>query len=189
MMNHQDICPKCSNDLNNLNNILLTKESKVFKGHNVYMMCKKCGYVMIYNKDRDLIFSIDKYENDPEVLEEIEQLINEVDSHYTLGEVVETSCNGMCESCQGCQEIKEETIVEEVKEMNLDSDGDAGEQEPAFTPEMVKDSFLVIQNSTGNAQIVKLEELQFVPDLQNCSVFALEEVMLEPVVTFKIHKK
>jgi RNase P subunit RPR2 len=48
----QGFCPNCNTGLTE-NNIVSTKESAIFKGHNVYCMCKHCGYVMIYNKERD----------------------------------------------------------------------------------------------------------------------------------------
>jgi hypothetical protein len=171
---------------------LLTEESKIFKGHNVYMLCKNCGYVMVYNKDRNLIFNIDKYKDDEEVLMEIEHLISKVDSHYTLNleegdtgeqepeEYYPAQCNGMCSSCQGCtQKVKEDEPVEEPVETI---------QQKTFSAEIIKDSFLII-DPNGMAQIARLDELQFISNLGNCSVFALEEVTLEPVVTFKVHKK
>lgn len=197
-MDFQDLCPNCSCDLNNEKNVLLTEESAIFKGHNVYMLCKNCGYVMIYNKDRNLIFNIDKYKDDKEVLVEIENLISKADSHYTLNldesdgeEIIEEKyypeqCNGACSSCQGCtQKVKEDEV--EVEEI-LKTQEKEEQPKQEFSPEMVKDTFLII-NKEGVAQIVKLDDLQYVSDLYNYSVFALEEVELEPVVTFRVHKK
>ena len=70
-------CPNCNIALGDKENIILTKESKIFKGHNVYCMCKQCGYVMVYNKDRDLVFSLDRFSEDKEVVTEISELLNE----------------------------------------------------------------------------------------------------------------
>ena len=70
-------CPNCNIALGDKENIILTKESKIFKGHNVYCMCKQCGYVMVYNKDRDLVFSLDRFSDDKEVVTEISELLNE----------------------------------------------------------------------------------------------------------------
>lgn len=193
-MEHQQLCPNCSSNLDDTNNVLFTAESKIFKGHNVYMLCKNCGYVMVYNTDRDLIFNIDKYQNDEEVLKEIESLIKAVDSHYTLNldEEVHHSCEGMCSSCQGCSnentkedldmDLKEMEVAEEVKE-------EVVAEQPAFDPELFKDVLLLVDRTSGQANLCPMAELQFIQNLQNCVVYALEEVMLEPVVTFKIHKK
>jgi predicted nucleic-acid-binding Zn-ribbon protein len=188
-MEHQQLCPNCCTSLDDHNNVLFTEESQIFKGHNHYMMCKNCGYVMIYNKDRDLIFNIDKYQEDKEVLEEIEQLISSIDSHYTLNleeEVKEEIpprpvCDGSCNSCQGC-------VIEEPKQEVVE-ESPVQEQQPKFNPVLLKNTLLLVHNNTGDAQLVLIDDLSSINNLGEYSVFLLEEAILEPVITFKIHKK
>ena len=112
----QGFCPNCNTELTE-NNVVSTKESAIFKGHNVYCMCKHCGYVMIYNKDRDLIFCLDKFKDDEDIIKEIYDLLNEatdnsIESVSKTEEIeeVEHSCEGNCSSCSGCKSQIEESI-------------------------------------------------------------------------------
>ncbi len=92
------LCPDCMNKLNE-NSALMTRPSSIFKGNNVYLVCKQCNQVLLYNKDRNLIFDLKEYKDDQDVLEEINQLLTEVDKHYEVA-----SCSGNCSNCQGCSE-------------------------------------------------------------------------------------
>jgi predicted nucleic-acid-binding Zn-ribbon protein len=105
----QGFCPNCNTGLTE-NNIVSTKESAIFKGHNVYCMCKHCGYVMIYNKERDLIFSLDRFKDDEDIIKEIYDLLNEAtdngiesvskaETEEEIKEEVHHSCEGNCASC------------------------------------------------------------------------------------------
>ncbi len=128
------ICPNCINDLNE-DSSLMTKPSNIFKGNNVYLLCKKCQQVLLYNKDRDLIFDLDEYQNDEEVIAEINKLLAEIDNHYMVDMSNEPApCNGNCKECLGCdtqyqrtsnkerrqqqeQKVEPEPLQEENKEL------------------------------------------------------------------------
>ena len=92
------ICQNCTNSLTD-ESALMTQPSSIFKGNNVYLMCKKCQQVLLYNTNRDMIFDLDDYKEDKEVIAEINKLLSEIDNHY---EVAEQGCTGNCNSCQGC---------------------------------------------------------------------------------------
>lgn len=189
------LCPKCNANLEDNNNVIFTDESAIFKGHNVYMVCRNCGYVMVYNKDRSLIFNIDKYQDDQDVLMEIEQLINKVDSHYTLDLDERPVCNGNCNVCNQCDNVEEtkeeeEQEVENIKEETVIEEQEVQQEESSqFSIDILKEAYLLVHNESGQAQLIKLEELKFVSNLDDFTLFALEEVMVEPIVSFKVHKK
>lgn len=92
------ICPNCVNSLTD-ETALITQPSSIFKGNNVYLMCKKCQQVLLYNMSRDMIFDLDDYKDNQEVIAEINKLLSEIDNHY---EVAEQQCTGNCSSCPGC---------------------------------------------------------------------------------------
>ena len=68
-------CPTCQNDLSVEGNVIVTNESEILKGHNVNVMCKECGLVMVYNKKRGSLFSLDRFKDDDEVVKEIQHLL------------------------------------------------------------------------------------------------------------------
>ena len=86
-------CPTCCCNLNDTNNVVVTEESKIFKGHNVYVMCKHCGLVMVYNTTRELLYDLDKFKEDEDVLVEIKELL---EKQCAISEI---TCSGDCESC------------------------------------------------------------------------------------------
>ena len=106
-------CPTCCCDLNDSNNVVVTEESKIFKGHNVYVMCKHCGLVMVYNTTRELLYDLDKFKEDEDVLVEIKELLEKQCS------ISEITCNGDCESCMKNCENK---TIEEHYEVNEDGE-------------------------------------------------------------------
>lgn len=92
------MCPNCLNKLTE-GSAIQTGLSEIFKGNNVYLLCKNCQQVLLYNMNRDMIFDLDEYKKDEEVIAEINKLLSEIDSHY---EVTDQTCSGNCSSCQGC---------------------------------------------------------------------------------------
>ena len=161
----QGFCPNCNTGLTE-NNVVSTKESSIFKGHNVYCMCKHCGYVMIYNKDRDLIFSLDKFKDDEDIIKEIYDLLNEatdnsIESVSKAEEEVNHSCEGNCSSCSGCKSQIEESIEE----------GD----------------LLAVNIKTGEMSIVHQQHLDLI-DVNDYNFFELNEVIVERVVSYKIQR-
>jgi hypothetical protein len=90
-------CPSCANQLTD-GSVLKTGQSKIFKGNNVYIMCKNCQRVMMYNVSRDLMFDLDDYKDDAEVLQEVDKLLSEIDDNYEVA----VPCSGNCSECSGC---------------------------------------------------------------------------------------
>ena len=161
----QGFCPNCNTGLTE-NNIVSTKESAIFKGHNVYCMCKHCGYVMIYNKDRDLIFSLDKFKDDEDIIKEIYDLLNEatdnsIESVSKAKEEVHHSCEGSCSSCSGCKSQVKESIEE----------GD----------------LLAVNIKTGEMSIVHQQHLELI-NIDDYNFFELNKVIVERVVSYKIQR-
>ena len=74
-------CPSCANQLTD-GSVLKTGQSKIFKGNNVYLMCKNCQRVMMYNVNRDLIFDLDEYKEDVEILQEIMDISEDLVRQY-----------------------------------------------------------------------------------------------------------
>lgn len=187
---NSSFCPNCNVDLKNNDNVLVTKESSIFKGHNVYMMCKHCGYVVIYNKDRDLMFSLDRFKEDQEVLDEVQQLINEADGSNDL-EVVKNedvsqplfeeearpviappepepieefmnSCSGDCSSCQGCNEQQQKINIKQ---------GD----------------LLIIHKENGECAVIAQDDLQKI-NVDDFDFFELTPVIVERIVSYRVQR-
>jgi hypothetical protein len=163
----QGFCPNCNSGLTE-NSVVQTKESAIFKGHNIYCMCKHCGYVMVYNKDRDLIFSLDKFKDDEDIIKEIYDLLNEatdnsIESVSKTEEVeeVEHSCEGNCSSCSGCKSQIEDSIEE----------GD----------------LLAVNIKTGEMSIVHQQHLELI-NVDDYNFFELNKVIVERVVSYKIQR-
>ena len=168
----QGFCPNCNTKLTE-NNIISTKESTIFKGHNVYCMCKHCGYVMIYNKERDLIFSLDRFKDDEDIIKEIYDLLNEATDNgiesVSKAEVqveeekeVPHSCEGNCSSCAGCVSQQIEESIEE---------GD----------------LLAVNVKTGEMSIVHQQHLDLI-NVDDYDFFELNKVIVERIVSYKIQR-
>jgi hypothetical protein len=163
----QGFCPNCNSGLTE-NSVVQTKESAIFKGHNIYCMCKHCGYVMVYNKDRDLIFSLDKFKDDEDIIKEIYDLLNEatdnsIESVSKTEEIEEVhhSREGSCSSCTGCESQVEESIEE----------GD----------------LLAVNIKTGEMSIVHQQHLELI-NVDDYNFFELNKVIVERVVSYKIQR-
>lgn len=91
------MCPNCFNKLTEDSSVV-TEPSSIFKGDNIYIMCKNCQQVLLYNKARDIIFDLDEYKEDKGVVEEINKLLSKVDNHYE----VPSRCAGNCDCCPDC---------------------------------------------------------------------------------------
>ena len=174
------ICPTCNAELNKPENVIVTRESSVFKGHNVYVMCKHCGLVMVYNTTRELLYNLDKYQHDEEVLLEVHALLQEVDPNLTvLGEEEpEFECTHDCSTCSGCcgcsQEETEEVEEEKPVEQNITID---------------EDSLLLIDKTNPkHIIIVSIDELSKVNNLENYESYALSPVIIKPVTTYEIER-
>ena len=175
----QGFCPNCNSNINDSSNIILTEESKIFKGHNVYCMCKHCGYVMVYNIDRDLIFSLDRFKDDEDIIKEIHELLSKAsdveleivakgieeakdveDIEEAEPRPVEAGCQGNCSSCSGCQSNKE------LENGNL----------------------IAINLKTGEMSIIRNQAHLDLIDVNDYKFFELSEVIVERVVSYKIQR-
>ena len=93
------MCPNCFNKLTK-ESAIQTGLSEIFKGNNSYLLCKNCQQVLLYNMNRDMIFDLDEYKEDKDVIAEINKLLSEIDNHYEVQS--NANCTGDCNSCPGC---------------------------------------------------------------------------------------
>jgi predicted nucleic-acid-binding Zn-ribbon protein len=166
----QGFCPNCNMNLADDENVILTEESKIFKGHNAYCMCTHCGYVMVYNKERDLIFSLDRFKDDEDIVNEIYELLNDVTNNGVdivskdSQEEVQTGCSGNCATCSGCSGYKPQ-VEESIKEGDL----------------------LAVNIKTGEMSIVHQQHLDLI-NVNDYEFFELNKVIVERVVSYKIQR-
>ena len=179
-------CPSCHNQLTE-ESVMVTKPSEVFKGNNVYMMCKKCQRVVLYNKDRDMIFDLDEYLDDEKVLEEINKLLEDLDPNL---EVVkeETNCTGNCAACAGCEEQYQRSFNRRQEK--------SAPLEPS-EPVQISDEDIHIALSNAllavNKEDVSIKKIFLIDDLNDIDIngwifFELQPVKLKPVVSYEIEK-
>lgn len=178
------MCPNCMNQLTE-DSALVTKPSSIFKGNNVYLMCKNCQQVLLYNKDRDMIFDLNEYKDDDDVLDEINKLLSEVDNHYEVAS--SANCTGNCSQCGGCdtqfkRASKERRAVSKPEE--------PVKEEVEVTNDMVKQAleqhFLAV-NKIDPSQKKLLTEQEFsLIDVNDWVFFELTPVEIEPVITYKV---
>ena len=179
-------CPSCYNQLTE-ESVMVTKPSEVFKGNNVYMMCKKCQRVVLYNKDRDMIFDLDEYLDDEKVLEEINKLLEDLDPNLEVAKE-ETNCTGNCAACAGCEEQYQRTFNRrQEKPASL---------EPSETVQISdKDIYKVLNNAllAVNKEDVSIKKIFLIDDLNDIDInewifFELQPVKLKPVVSYEIER-
>ena len=172
----QGFCPNCNNNIKDASNVILTEESKIFKGHNVYCMCKHCGYVMVYNLDRDLIFSLDRFKDDEDIIKEIHELLSkasdvelevvakDIEETKDIEEVeerpVESGCQGNCSTCSGC---------------HSHDDLQAG-------------NLIAMNLKSGDISIIRNQEQLNSINVDDYKFFELNEVIVERVVSYKIQR-
>ena len=168
-------CPTCQNDLSVEGNIIVTNESEIFKGHNVYVMCKECGLVMVYNKKRGSLFSLDRFKDDDEVVKEIQHLLEEQTTEEIEVQTIdeESNCCGDCtnctKSCESCQ-----TIVDE----SVESKGTVD----------LNDVLYMVHKRTDERRFISVKDLNLVENLNEWLFYAFQSVEIEPVVSYKIHR-
>ena len=165
------MCPTCCVNLNDPDNVIVTSESKIFKGHNVYVMCKHCGLVMVYNKTRELLYDLDKYKDDEEVLLEIKELLESQNA------IEVTTCNGNCESCMGNCENK---TIEECYEI----DGKVEEKEPVD----LNNVLYMVHKKTDERKFIDSQDLGLIKNIEDWYFYEFQPVLIEPVVSYKIHR-
>ena len=165
------MCPTCCVDLNDPNNAIVTSESKIFKGHNVYVMCKHCGLVMVYNKTRELLYDLDKYKDDEEVLLEIKELLESQNAIEVI------TCCGDCSSCT--QECTNNTL-EECYEVN----DTVKEKEPVD----LNNVLYMVHKKTDERRFISTQDLNLIKNIDEWMFYEFSPVIIEPVVSYKIHR-
>ena len=168
----QGRCPNCNMELDNA---LVTKESNIFKGNNRYVMCKNCGYIMAHNTRTNNIFGLERFQDDEEVLDDIQALISEVSDDYELirdDDGDRPVCSGNCSSCAGCQEeiVEEEEVAPEKPKLIIK-----------------EDSLLAINKQTMEASVLSPDSLSQL-DLDMYDFYALDPVIIKQIVTYQVHR-
>ena len=164
-------CPTCCCDLNDANNVVVTEESKIFKGHNVYVMCKHCGLVMVYNTTRELLYDLDKFKEDEDVLVEIKELL---EKQCAISEI---TCNGDCESCM--RNCENKTIEE-----HYEIDEKVKEKEPVD----LNNVLYMVHKRTDERRFIDSQDLNLIKNIDEWSFYEFRPVLIEPVVSYKIHR-
>lgn len=164
-------CPTCCCDLNDANNVVVTEESKIFKGHNVYVMCKHCGLVMVYNTTRELLYDLDKFKEDEDVLVEIKELL---EKQCAISEI---TCNGDCESCM--RNCENKTIEE-----HYEIDEEVKEKEPVD----LNNVLYMVHKKTDERRFIDSQDLNLIKNIDEWLFYEFRPVLIEPVVTYKIHR-
>lgn len=168
-------CPTCQNDLSVEGNVIVTNESEIFKGHNVYVMCKECGLVMVYNKKRGSLFSLDRFKDDDEVVKEIQHLLEEQTTEEIEVQTIdeESNCCGDCtnctKSCESCQ-----TIVDE----SVESKGTVD----------LNNVLYMVHKRTDERRFIDSQDLNLIKNIDEWSFYEFRPVLIEPVVSYKIHR-
>ncbi len=168
-------CPTCQNDLSKSENVMVTKESEIFKGHNVYVMCKGCGLVMVYNEKRDSLFSLDRFKDDEEVVEEIQRLLEEQAVNCEVPE--ETGC---CGNCASCTQMCDNKTLEEHYKINETVE----DKEPVDLDGVL----YMVHKRTDERRFISSEDLHLVDNIDDWLFYEFQQVMIEPVVSYKIHR-
>ena len=164
-------CPTCQNDLSNEENVIVTNESEIFKGHNVYVMCKHCGLVMVYNTTRELLYDLDKFKEDEDVLVEIKELL---EKQCAISEI---TCSGNCSSCtQECAN----NILEECHDID--------ETVPEKEPVDLNNVLYMVHKKTDERKFISLQDLNLVKNIDEWMFYEFRPVLIEPVVSYKIHR-
>lgn len=180
------ICPNCINQLTE-DSALITKPSSIFKGNNVYLMCKNCQQVLLYNRDRDLVFDLDEYKGDEEILEEINRLLSEVDNHYEVA--VSAPCQYDCSQCESC-DTQFKRASKERKQQPLLSEESVSSKPEEVPDEVIKQTlkqyFLVVNKADPSQKKLLTEQDFSLINIDEWIFFALEHVEIEPVITYKV---
>ena len=187
------ICPNCFNQLTE-DSSLVTRPSSIFKGNNTYLMCKNCQQVLLYNKDRDMIFDLDEYKEDDGVLVEINKLLSEVDNNYEVP--IDASCSGNCSQCNSCSSESQYQGYLSNREKRHHNTID---KESAESTESVEDDSDIISATLANGflavnkkdpsqkKILREEDLGLVK-IDEWIFFELVPVIIEAVTTYKIER-
>ena len=179
------ICPNCVNKLTE-DSALVTDPSSIFKGNNVYILCKNCQQVLLYNKDRNLIFDLDDFKDNEDVIEEINDLLSKVSSNYEV-----PACSGNCEQCTGCHDEQEYTRSSRKKAAPAPI-VEEKEPEQEEISEMINATlnyeFLAVNKFDPTKKIIILEENLNSIKIDEWVFFELTPVTIKAVTTYEIER-
>jgi hypothetical protein len=126
---------------------------------------------MVYNKTRELLYDLDKYKDDEDVLLEIKELLE-------LQNAIETiTCCGDCSSCT--QECTNNTLEE-----SYEIDETVPEKEPVD----LNNVLYMVHKRTDERRFISVKDLNLVENLNEWLFYAFQSVEIEPVVSYKIHR-
>ena len=181
------ICPNCVNQLTE-DSALVTKTSSIFKGNNVYVMCKNCQQVLLYNRDRNMLFDLDEYKDEQDVLDEINMLLSEIDNHYE----VSPPCQHDCSQCSGECDTQFKRASKERRSKPVDPVDPIVEepQEEIATDDVIiealENHFLAVNKADPSQKKLLTEQDFGLVNVNDWIFFELTHVNVEPVVSFKI---
>lgn len=184
-------CPDCTNKLTD-DSALVTKSSSIFKGNNRYIMCKNCNQVLLYNGDRDMLFDLSEYQNDENVLKEINDLLSEIDNNYEVP--IESSCSGDCSKCSSCQSEKEFQGYFSNKEKRHHQQQQQTpvesqvEEDAAVISATLANGFLAVNKKDPTQKKLLIEEDLGTVQVDEWIFFELVPVIIEAVTTYKIER-
>ncbi len=193
-------CPDCTNKLAE-DSTIATRPSSIFKGNNIYVMCKNCQQVLLYNVDRDMIFDLDEYKEDEDVLKEINQLLSEIDNNYEVP--IESSCSGDCsqchESCSQCQGDCSESQYQgyfsnkerrhhQQQQVPEPAPQSSIEEDAAVISATLANGFLAVNKKDPTQKKLLIEEDLGTVQVDEWIFFELVPVIIEAVTTYKIER-
>jgi hypothetical protein len=185
------ICPNCVNQLTD-DSALVTEPSSIFKGSNVYLMCKNCQQILLYNRDRNMVFDLDEYKDDEDVLEEINKLLSEVDNHYeVLAPCQSNACEHNCSTCEGCDTQYKRSSNKERRTANPHPVAPVEElKEEIFNDDLIKDAlecnFLAVNKADPSQKKILSEEDFKLINVQEWLFFELKYVTVNPIISYEI---
>ena len=181
------MCPNCINKLTE-DSALITGPSSIFKGNNVYMLCKNCQQVLLYNKDRDMIFDLDEYKEDEEIIEEINELLEKINSNYEVAPQ-SGNCTGNCSQCAGCHDEQEYRRSSRIRTPEpMAEEPTERVQEPELINQVFDYGFLAVNKADpSKKQLILEEELNSIK-VDEWVFFELVPVKIKAITTYEIER-
>ena len=116
-------------------------------------------------------YDLDKYKDDEDVLVEIKELL---EMQNTIEEI---TCNGNCESCMRNCENK---TIEECYEI----DEEVKEKEPVD----LNNVLYMVHKRTDERRFISSQDLNLIKNIDEWLFYEFRPVLIEPVVSYKIHR-
>ena len=182
-------CPDCGVKLNP-GSCLTSEKSKVFKGGNYYLVCDNCGLTVLYNKPRATIMNLDRYNEDPKVLEELNLFFNHTGLEFSAQSKSDITEEVSCEDCNyNCSYSKNNKQEEDIIDFD-DAEPISKEETLAYKPIDLSHKILCISKSDGSTTILEKNQFkdlteQFLVDFE---FYELEKILVERVVTYNFIK-